>query len=281
MINATNYIPYYLKSYQKTGIVVPCYKEGARLNKDEYLRTASELPPNTHIFLVDDGSPDDTFVKINELHKSNPDRFSAIQFKDNQGKGETVRRVMKNLAKDNFDNVGFLDADLAVKFSEVHSFLKAFADNPEANTVVGVRPRLAGHKVDRSLAKYTLQRGIGILGGVLFSPAISDTQCGAKFFKAQEVKPAFNDEFISKKWLFDQELLTRISRLPQSKGKQWLVEHPVASWTEIGNSHVKPADYINCLKDDYFNILKHYGPSETFKKPFQGILDAVKKIKIR
>lgn len=271
MINATDYIPYYLKSYQKTGIVIPCYKESVRFNKDEYLKTASKLPPNTHIFLADDGSPDDTFVKINELHKSNPDRFSAIQFKDRQGKGETVRRVMKNLAKDKFDNVGFLDADLAVKFSEVHSFLKAFADNPEANTVIGVRPRLAGHKVDRSLPKYILQRSIGLLGGLLFSPMVTDTQCGAKFFKAQEIKPALEDKFVAKRWLFDQELLTRISRLPQSKGKQWLVEHPVSSWTEIGNSHINIRDYFHCLTDDYISLLKDYRLKEIAQKTLKCI----------
>lgn len=238
-------------------VVVPCYKESKRLNTNQYLSELDKFSSN--VVLVDDGSPDDTFKILKNLEQNGSDRFVAIKKPINAGKAEAVRTGM-NYAIEKYPNakyVGFMDADLAVKFSEVPSMIDCFTKNKEINTVIGVRSRLAGHKVDRSFPVYALQRVIAQMGGALFSPKVTDTQCGAKFFDAKVVKKVIKEPFISK-WLFDQELLARIFHLPENAYKNWLYEHPVSSWTEIGNSTRKFSDYFKSLKD-YFKILKKYG----------------------
>ena len=248
-------IPTVPNSAYDSAVVIPCFNEEKRINTGQYIDSLGDF--SSKVFLVDDGSKDKTFQVLKKLEKAAPDRFIAIKAPENLGKAEAVRLGMNTALDKNFKHVGFLDADLAVKFSEVPNFLNVFKNVPEANSVIGVRLPLAGHRIDRTAGKYLAQKVIAKMANVLFSPGVSDTQCGAKMFRADVLKPATKEPFISR-WLFDMELLKRISELPQSKGKNWLFELPVTSWSEIGGSKRKFSDYAKCLKD-YFKILLRYG----------------------
>ena len=246
---------FYPSSCYDSAIVVPCYKEAGRINTGKYLDSLDKF--SAQVFLVDDGSPDATFETLKKLAKSAPDRFIAVKSPQNQGKAEAVRLGM-NLALDNhFKKVGFLDADLAVSFEEIGEFFKIFKTESDINTVIGVRSKLAGRKIDRTNTKFLIQKIIAKMGNLLFKPKVIDTQCGAKVFDAKILKPAIKKPF-SVSWLFDQELLTRISRMKESIGKNWLFEVPVREWIEIGGSHRKLSDYGKCLKE-YFTLLAKYG----------------------
>ncbi len=240
---------------RNSAIVVPCYNEEKRINCNKYLNSLNHF--DSHVFLVDDGSRDGTLNILKSLEKKAPDRFTAIKQSSNTGKAEAVRNGLNIAADKGFKYIGFADADLAVEFKEFPDFLKIFDDIKEVNTVIGTRTRLAGRKIDRNLSKYIQQRIIAKMGNVLFAPPVFDTQCGAKMFKAKVVKQAIKEPFLAN-WLFDQELLTRISKLKESIGKNWLFEFPVKSWIEYGGSHRKPSDYLKSLQD-FFKILKKHG----------------------
>ena len=246
---------YYPISDYNSAIVIPCYNEGKRINPNRYIEGLKDFPSS--VLLVDDGSRDNTFEILKKLEKTVPDRFIAIKNSQNTGKAEAVRRGMNEALGKGFRHIGFMDADLATPFSEIPSFLKVFKEKPDINTVIGVRLKLAGHKIDRSNSKYFIQKIIAAMGAILFGPKVSDTQCGAKMFRADVLKPVLKKEF-NVKWLFDQELLARLSRLPQNNGKNWLYEFPLSVWSDVGGSHVKKSDYIKCLKD-YFRLLMKYG----------------------
>ena len=236
-------------------IVVPCYNESKRINPEQYLDQLKKF--SSTVILVDDGSPDDTYKVLHKLEMSAPDRFGAIKMIKNKGKAEAVRLGMNHALQEyrHAKYIGYLDADLAVKFSEAPDMIDCFKKNPNITTVIGVRTRNEGYDIQRSNIKYFMQRIIAKMGNMLFSPDVIDTQCGAKFFKAEALKTVIKEPFISK-WLFDQELLTRLYK--QRKSDEWLHSYPVKSWTEIGNSHRKTTDYLRCLKE-YFKILKRYG----------------------
>ena len=246
---------YYPTKDYASAVVIPCYNEGKRINPNQYIEGLKDF--SSQVLMIDDGSRDNTFEIIKKLEKSVPDRFIAIKNPQNTGKAEAVRRGMNEAISKGFKHIGFLDADLATPFSEVPSLLKPFGENKDINTVIGVRLKLSGHNIERSNSKYMLQKIIANMGAILFKPKVSDTQCGAKMFRADVLKSALKTEF-SVKWLFDQELLTRISRLPQNKNKNWLYELPLSKWADIGGSHVKKSDYLKCLKD-YFKLLIKYG----------------------
>ncbi len=247
-------IGHYLSSDFQSAVVIPCYREEKRIAPQRYLEGLKDFP--SHVFLVDDGSPDKTLDVLEGLHKSAPDRFSVVKGV-HQGKAETVRLGLNTAIDKKFRHVGFLDADLAVEFKEIPDFLKVFKDKKDVTAVIGTRTRLAGREIDRSLPKYIQQRIIAAMGGLLFSPSVQDTQCGAKMFEAQTVGKAIQKPFLAN-WLFDQELLTRMSRLKENAGKNWLFELPVKKWTDVANSTRSVSSYASALKD-YFTLIKKYG----------------------
>lgn len=238
-----------------SAVVIPCFNEEKRINVEKYVDSLGDF--SSKVFLVDDGSRDKTFQILKKLEQRAPDRFIAVKAPHNMGKAEAVRLGINNALDNRFKQIGFLDADLAVKFSEIPNFLNVFKNVPEVTSVIGVRLPLAGRKIDRTMGKYLAQNVITRMANVLFSPKVSDTQCGAKMFRSEVLRPAAREPFISR-WLFDMELLKRIADLPQSKGKNWLFEFPVTSWTEMGGSKRHFSDYAKCLKD-YFKILLKYG----------------------
>ena len=242
-----------------SAVVIPCFNEEKRINPAQYIDSLGDF--SSKVFLVDDGSTDKTFSVIKRLERKVPDRFIAIKSPHNMGKAEAVRLGINTALDKKFRHIGFMDADLSVKFNEIPNFLQVFKNLPEVTSVIGVRLPLAGHKIERPAGKYLIQETITKLANVLFSPKVKDTQCGAKMFKAEVLRSTVKEPFLSR-WLFDIELLKRISSLPQCKEKSWLFELPVSSWENIAGSKRKISDYGKCLLD-YFKILLKYGIKKT------------------
>lgn len=249
-----NIIPTAPNSAYDSAIVIPCFNEEKRINVNQYMDSLGDF--SSKVFFVDDGSKDKTFSVLKKLEKMAPDRFIAIKSSENQGKAEAVRLGIRTALDKKFKHIGFFDADLAVKLFEAENFLHIFKHVPDVNSVIGVRLPLTGHKIDRTKGKYFAQNIISHMANLLFSPHVSDTQCGAKMFTADVLQPTTKKPFISR-WLFDMELLKRISELPQSQNKNWLFELPVISWTEMGGSKRKFSDYSLSLKDFYKMIVKY------------------------
>ena len=66
-------------------LVIPCYNEFDRIPVDRYLEFLSQNIEWTLIF-VDDGSQDDTIVKLRNLHRAHPRQVVVLRLKRIQGK---------------------------------------------------------------------------------------------------------------------------------------------------------------------------------------------------
>src|SRR5690242_3274222 len=71
-------------------VVVPCFNEAARLDAAELLRLAETVD----VWLVDDGSTDDTRAVCERIAASSGGRIVARANAQNSGKAETVRTAM-------------------------------------------------------------------------------------------------------------------------------------------------------------------------------------------
>ena len=186
-------------------IIIPCYKEqevitSTVLTIDEFVRTRFS---SYEIITVTDGSPDGTKEEIDELRqKRNDIPLIPIHFDINQGKGAAIRAGMK-LAR--FELVLMIDADLTIGIEELDGFLKVIDE-----TDIAIASRLAPgtvfeepspfHRVLTARIFHILQ--ILLLGNFEFS----DTQCGFKLFRREQVLPLFNALTIER-FAFDAELL--------------------------------------------------------------------------
>ncbi|NEN25269.1 glycosyltransferase family 2 protein [Cryomorpha ignava] len=240
----------------KTGIVIPCYNEAQRIDLASFEAFAS-ANNEYHICFVNDGSTDKTAVVVSAFCQKNPTQFSLLNLDVNKGKGEAVRAGLLALkSRDEFETIGFLDADLATPLEEFKKLNNTLLRG-SYQAVFGSRMKKMGSNIDRSVKRHIIGRFFATLISASINLPFYDTQCGAKVFKPDFLNGIIEKPFMTK-WLFDVEILIR---LKQKVGKEavysLVLEMPLDAWTEMGDSKISKADIIR-IPIDLLKIRKHY-----------------------
>lgn len=225
---------------QKTCLIVPCYNEEKRLKSKIFISFLEENP-NIHFLFVNDGSSDKT-VEILEKIKEKSAQVDLISLRQNSGKGEAVRQGLLQAAKNQFDLVGFIDADLSSPLEEIPRLVSFF--NNEILFVSGSRIKKVGATINRKLHRHILGRIFATIVGFTLKLNIYDTQCGLKIFKTFLINPIFSEPF-SSKWIFDVEIFYRFSKIIHNKNlNEKAVEVPLNKWEDVSGSKLKVFDFI-------------------------------------
>lgn len=139
-------------------IVIPCYNEQEALPitskrlielTDDMLEKKI-IDPASRIVLVDDGSRDDTWQIITNLHKSD-ERFEGIKLAHNAGHMNALWAGM-SLSSERCDCVITIDADLQDDVNAMYDFLEEYKKG--ADVVYGVR---SSREKDTSFKRNTAQ----------------------------------------------------------------------------------------------------------------------------
>jgi len=225
-----------------TAIIIPCYNEGTRLNKEAFL---SFLANNKtyHLFLVDDGSTDNTYEVLTELEAINSSQINILKNDKNLGKGETVRNGMLAAYNTNiFSQIGFLDADLSTPLTEFVT-LTDFLIQHNKKAVFGSRLKRVGAAIERSSLRHLVGRFFATLIGWTIKIPFYDTQCGAKVFSSELVGKIVSTPFVSR-WLFDVEIILRLKQLLGKEVVTLIYEYPINEWKEVEGSKITWKDGI-------------------------------------
>lgn len=124
-------------------LVIPCYNEelviretAKRLQKKvQSLTTAKQISTKSRILFVDDGSRDNTWSIINELHEKK-ELFGGVKLSGNRGHQNALLAGLM-VAKEKADLIISMDADLQDDIDAIDSMLKEAGDGAEI--VYGVR----------------------------------------------------------------------------------------------------------------------------------------------
>ena len=139
-------------------IILPCYNEqealpitAKRLTEltDDMLARGL-IAPESRIMMVDDGSRDETWRVISELHETDP-RFEGVKLAHNAGHMNALWAGM-TLSVDRCDCAVTIDADLQDDVNAMYGFLEEFGKG--ADVVYGVR---ASRKTDTAFKRNTAQ----------------------------------------------------------------------------------------------------------------------------
>lgn len=223
------------------GIVIPCYNEENRLLSKDF-KDFVKTNLNYHLCFVNDGSTDNTLQALNELCKGNQNNMSIYNCKKNGGKAEAVRLGMLNLAKqEQFDYIGFLDADLSTDFSDFTRLVETIK-NSEFKIVSGSRidrmgadiTKQSARKIISSIINFTIRKTLGM--------EFRDTQCGAKIMTREIIEKTFQKKFITK-WLFDVEIFMRMKKIYGTENaKKVICELPLKRWIHMDGSKLSFKD---------------------------------------
>ena len=223
---------------KKISLCIPMYNENSIIA--DTAKTLHEYMSKTftdyEIIFSNDGSKDGCDKTVEALNLPN---VRVVGYPDNQGKGCAVRTAL--LAADG-DIVMFTDADLAYGTDVIKQVYDTFANNPDADMVIGSRnlhkDGYEGYTFIRQLASKVYIKILCFVGGF----KLSDSQCGCKAFTKQTVMEIFPCCEVNG-FAFDFEAILWATKL----GKK-IVETPVKI---INHRESK----VNMLRDT-FKMLK-------------------------
>ena len=228
-------------------LVIPFFNESKRFDP-QYFQALFQME-DSYWVLVDDGSEDDTFLKLKEF--SSVPNVTILKNEMNLGKAETVRIGMQHIMISNGTNVkdenllGFLDADGAFNLAAVETFLRnaseLLASRPEYFAVWSSRVKLSGRNIQRNPKRHYLGRVINTFIGTFIPYIPYDSQSGLKVFRCDNSLNKITCKRFETKWLFDIELLIRMYNKNLA-----VYEQPVDFWRDVrgGSLGIKQAAQI-------------------------------------
>ena len=201
----------------KFSLVIPMYNEKSIIadtakTLSDYMSAHFE---DYEILFSNDGSKDGCDEIVRELNLPN---VRVTGYPNNQGKGCAVRTAVLE-AKG--DIVMFTDADLAYGTDVIARVAEKFAENPDADVVIGSRnlskDGYEGYTLMRKIASKMYIKVLCIAGGF----KLSDSQCGCKAFRGEAAQKIFSRCEVNG-FAFDFEAILWATKL----GKK-IVETPV------------------------------------------------------
>lgn len=233
----------------KVCIIIPCFNEELRLNCNCFLDFL-KVNPTVSFYFINDGSTDRTLTVLNDLKSNNGDRIFVIDILKNEGKAQAVRHgMLQILNREDFEYIGFWDADLSAPLEELNSLISAFAANKKIKLAIGSRVKRLGANISRKPFRHLMGRIFSTISGLILKLPVYDSQCGAKLFTRDIIGLIFEKPFTTN-WLFDVEILARVRNKYGMKETLGIItEIPLKDWKDVGGSKIK---------------LKHF-----FKVPFQ------------
>ncbi len=220
--------------------MVPCFNEGNRLGVPNYLEFLRNSPHS--ICFVNDGSNDNTLEVTRAIQREYPGKVDIVNLSKNLGKAEAVRQGFSSTLKNqDYEYIGYMDADLATPFSEVDFLLSHFDSSIEV--VIGSRVKRLGSEITRYPLRHYLGRVFATLASVTLDLEVYDSQCGAKIFRKKTAKTLFSKPFVSK-WFFDLELLYRLKNIHQDHFNNIILEVPLRTWQEKGDTRINLIDFF-------------------------------------
>lgn len=176
-------------------VIIPTYNNAAKIG--EVIKGVLEITRN--VIVVNDGSTDNTSEEIIKFEK-----IQVVSYPVNKGKGYALRKGFRKAFEMGYSFAITIDSDGQHDPDDIHSFLKARAENPTA-VIIGARKNIEGEvPVKNSFANRFSNFWFAIITG----KELEDTQSGYRLYPLARIGKM---KFITTKYEFELEVLIRAS----------------------------------------------------------------------
>jgi dolichyl-phosphate beta-glucosyltransferase len=229
-------------------LVVPCFNEGKRLNK-QYFDSILGIT-GVNLLFVNDGSTDNT---LDYLQRAFTVDTQILDLQHNVGKAEAVRRGMiMGLNSKEYSNIGFIDADGAFSVEDIYRLISITREGNGASIIWSSRVKLAGSHIERNWFRHYIGRILVTLLTFGIPNCPYDSQSGFKIFLNNEVTSKLFAERFETKWLFDIEIILRLWKLRIIDS---IVEVPLSTWYDVSGSKLSNRSFLVIVKESLNVIL--------------------------
>lgn len=187
----------------KVSVIMPAFNESEHIikNLQEVVDVLTVFGDDFEVILVDDGSPDNTYLRATCMPVGRPERVRIIRYDVNKGKGNAL---IAGVCAARGQYVVFLDADMDLHPRQLPLFFELM-ESRQADAVIGSKWHpLSSVNYPRLRRLYSA--GYYLIVRLLFGLPVRDTQTGLKIFKMALLRDVF-PRLLAKRFAFDVEVL--------------------------------------------------------------------------
>ena len=181
-------------------LIMPAYNEGRTIEEAIYRvdNVVREMGLKYELIIVDDGSNDNTRMKVNNYARNNG-HVKVVGYNNNVGKGFALKTGFSHAIG---EMVVFMDSDADINPKQIAHYVEALKG---ADVVVASKWHPQS-KVDTPLLRRVLSHGFNVLVKLLVGLRLSDTQTGLKAIRRSVFLGVFPSLTV-KRYAFDVEML--------------------------------------------------------------------------
>lgn len=246
----------------KTIIIIPAHNEEERIEETlkEYINLIASRGRATEmeILVVINGTTDNTL----EIIKKYPVKYLNFE---KGGKGFAIKEGFKYALQNNFDLIGYVDADMA---SSPASFYELIEGIEEYDGIIANRWKKESVITNRTFKRKVMSWGFNLLTRLFFHLPYTDTQCGCKLFTREAIETIIND-LQTERWEFDIDLLYHLNR------KGFKIKEIPTTWDDKEGSKINSKAPIQMLAG-ILRLRLLYSPFKFVVRAYDKIPDKFK-----
>ena len=191
-------------------IIIPTYNELA--NAPILIERIFKHIPNSHILIIDDGSPDKTGEKVREMQKRYPGLF-LLERARKSGLGSAYRTGFAWGLERGYEELIEMDADLSNRVRDLKNMIEAKELKPNTDLVIGSRWMPGGKTENWSKSRELLSRAANLYVRAMLGMGVKDSTAGFRIYSSSILKKLNLEAIKSEGYSFQIEMTRAVHKL--------------------------------------------------------------------
>ena len=192
-------------------IIVPTFNELA--NAPILIERISKHIPNSHILIIDDGSPDKTGEKVKEIQSKYPSSLFLLERARKSGLGSAYRTGFAWGLERGYEELIEMDADLSHRVRDLKKMIEAKELKPNTDLVIGSRWMAGGRTENWSKSRELLSRAANLYVRAMLGIGVKDSTAGFRIYSSSILKKLNLEAIKSEGYSFQIEMTRAVYKL--------------------------------------------------------------------
>ena len=192
-------------------IIVPTYNELA--NAPILIERIFKHITNSHILIIDDGSPDKTGEKIKEIQSKYPSTLFLLERASKSGLGSAYRTGFAWGLERGYEELIEMDADLSHRVRDLKKMIEAKEQQPNTDLVIGSRWVSGGKTENWSKSRELLSRAANLYVRAMLGMGVKDSTAGFRIYSSSILERLNLEAIKSEGYSFQIEMTRAVYKL--------------------------------------------------------------------